>query len=311
MKVSLASPVYNESEKIAEFIHMAVIALKNISDDIELVMVDDCSSDNTVYQIKSLLKQYPFIKLIRLTKNSGQHIATSIALQHTSGDLVFMMDSDLQVNPEAMKEMFDFSNVQGNWDIISANRLTRSSSFKRQLGSKFISLLLQKIGRNKFNDIGSTFKLIKRRALDKILSNDILVQNLPILIMNLNFKIIEFPIDYTKLQSRKSHYKVADLLSAITLALLNFSTGGSTLVILIITGVLFFFIGSTTILGLILWGIINSSELPTNLLLFSTMLAIIGLQLILLSMVVFKLERINKNLDFRKAINQRIEYEND
>ncbi len=311
MKVSLASPVYNESEKIAEFIHRSVIALKKISNDIELVMVDDCSSDDTVYQIKSLLTKYPFIKLIRLTKNSGQHISTSIALQNTSGDLVFMMDSDLQVNPEVMKDMFDFSNVQGNWDIISANRLTRSSSFKRQVGSKVISLLLQKIGRNNFKDIGSTFKLIKKRALEKILSNDILIQNLPILIMNLNFKIIEFPIEYKNLQSRKSHYKVADLLSAITLALLNFSTGGSTLVILVITGVLFFFTGSTTILGLILWGIVNVSELPTNLLLFSTMLAIVGLQLILLSMVVFKLERINKNLDFRKAINQRIEYEND
>jgi glycosyltransferase involved in cell wall biosynthesis len=311
MKVSLASPVYNESEKIAEFVHRAVQSLKNISENIELVLVDDCSSDDTIVKVKSLLKQYPFIKLIRLTKNSGQHIATSIALQHTTGDLIFMMDSDLQVNPESMKEMYDFSNLKESWDIISANRLTRSNSFRRQIGSKVISFLLQRIGKNKFKDIGSTYKLIKRKALDKILSNDILIQNLPILIMNLNFIIIEFPIDYSQIQSRKSHYRVTDLLSAITLALLNFSTGGSTLIILIITGVLFFFIGSTTIVGLIFWGIINMSELPTNMLLFSTMLAIIGLQLILLSMVVFKLERINKNFDFRKAINQRIEYEDD
>ncbi|SDM89174.1 undecaprenyl-phosphate 4-deoxy-4-formamido-L-arabinose transferase [Daejeonella rubra] len=311
MKVSLASPVYNESEKITEFVHRAVQSLKNISENIELVLVDDCSSDDTVDKVKSLLKQYPFIKLIRLTKNSGQHIATSIALQHTSGDLIFMMDSDLQINPESMKDMFDFSNLKESWDIISANRLTRSSSLRRQVGSKIISFLLQRIGKNKFKDIGSTFKLIKRKALDKMLANDILIQNLPILIMNLNFKIIEFPIDYNQIQNRKSHYRVTDLLSVITLALLNFSTGGSTLIILIITGVLFFFIGSTTIVGLILWGIINVSELPTNMLLFSTMLAIIGLQLILLSMVVFKLERLNKNLDFRKAINQRIEYEND
>jgi len=311
MKVSLASPVYNESEKIAEFVHRAVQSLKNISENIELVLVDDCSSDDTIVKVKSLLKQYPFIKLIRLTKNSGQHIATSIALQKTTGDLIFMMDSDLQVNPESMKEMYDFSNLKESWDIISANRLTRSNSFRRQIGSKVISFLLQRIGKNKFKDIGSTYKLIKRKALDKILSNDILIQNLPILIMNLNFIIIEFPIDYSQIQSRKSHYRVTDLLSAITLALLNFSTGGSTLIILIITGVLFFFIGSTTIVGLIFWGIINMSELPTNMLLFSTMLAIIGLQLILLSMVVFKLERINKNFDFRKAINQRIEYEDD
>jgi hypothetical protein len=137
-----------------------------------------------------------------------------------------MMDSDLQVNPESIKEMYDFSNLKESWDIISANRLTRSNSLRRQLGSKVISFLLQRIGKNKFKDIGSTYKLMKRKALDKILANDILVQNLPILIMNLNFKIIEFPIDYNQIQNRRSHYRVTDLLSAITLALLNFSTVG-------------------------------------------------------------------------------------
>ncbi|KAB2878374.1 glycosyltransferase family 2 protein [bacterium] len=310
MKVSLASPVYNEGMKIQEFIRRAVTALKSISEDIEIVLVDDCSPDNTLAKIKELLPQYPFIKLIHLNKNSGQHIATSIALKHTTGDYVYMMDSDLQVDPERMTEFFEYGKEDKTWDIISASRITRSASFSRRIGSKIISLLLQKIGGTKLKDIGSTFKLLKRKALDRILAQDILVQNLPILMMNLNFTILEYSVEYNSTQTRKSHYKISDLIYAIALALLNFSTGGTTLVLLISLGILFSFLGSASVLGIIVWGIVEHSILPTNLLIFSSVLAIVGIQFMLLAMVVFKLERINKNLDFRRAYNQRVEYEN-
>jgi glycosyltransferase involved in cell wall biosynthesis len=309
MKISLACPVYNESQKIQEFIHRSVKSLKSISEDIEFVLVNDCSPDDTLDKIKELLPQYTFIKLINLNKNSGQHIATSIALQYTTGEYIFMMDSDLQVNPEYLPAFFEKMQHMPNCDIISALRITRSNKISRRLGSKAISLLLQLIGNSKLKDIGSTFKLFKRKALNKILANDILVQNLPILMMNLNLNIIEYPIEYINKQDRKSHYKLIDLVSAIFLALLNFSTGARTLMVLIICGVLLSFIGLTGLLGIILWGMMYQSILPTNLLLFCLILMVIGIQFLLLSMIVFKIERVNKNLDFKKSINQRIEYE--
>ena len=310
MKISLASPVYNESGKIQEFIHRAAASLHQISNDIEIVLVNDCSQDDTVSKIRELLPQYPCVKLINLTKNSGQHIATAIALQNTTGDFVFMMDSDLQVKPEYLVEFFDYGNQTQNWDIISALRVTRSSSCTRRIGSNVISYLLQKIGNTDLKDIGSTFKLIKRRALDRLLSQDILIQNLPILMLNLNFMIIERPIEYDHLQERRSHYKVTDLVFAIVVALLNFSTGSTTLIILVMLGVFLLFTGGLSFLGLIIFGVINQSALPTNLLIFSLVATVIGVQLMLMGMIVFKLERINKNLDFRKSINQRIEHEN-
>lgn len=310
MKISLASPVYNESGKIQEFIHRTVASLHQISNDIEIVLVNDCSLDDTVSKIRELLPQYPCVKLINLTKNSGQHIATAIALQNTTGDFIFMMDSDLQVKPEYLVEFFGYGNQVQDWDIISALRVTRSSSYTRRIGSNVISYLLQKIGNTDLKDIGSTFKLIKRRALDRLLSQDILIQNLPILMLNLNFRIIERPIEYDHLQERKSHYKVTDLVSAIVLALLNFSTGSTTLILLVILGVVLLFVGSLSFLGLIIFGVVNQSVLPTNLLIFSLVITVVGVQLMLMGMIVFKLERINKNLDFRKSIHQRIEHEN-
>jgi glycosyltransferase involved in cell wall biosynthesis len=310
MKISLASPVYNESGKIQEFIHRTVTSLHQISNDIEIVLVNDCSQDDTASKIRELLPQYPCVKLISLTKNSGQHIATAIALQNTTGDFVFMMDSDLQVKPEYLVEFFGSGNQIQNWDIISALRVTRSSFFTRRIGSNIISYLLKKIGNTDLKDIGSTFKLIKRRALDRLLSQDILIQNLPILMLNLNLRIIEHPIEYDNMQERKSHYKVTDLVFAITLALLNFSTGSTTLILLVILGAILLFVGSLFFLGLVIFGVVNQSMLPTNFLIFFLVITVIGVQFMLMGLIVFKLERINKNLDFRRSINQRIEHDN-
>lgn len=310
MKISLASPVYNESGKIQEFIHRAVAALRQIASDVEIVLVNDCSRDDTVEKIRELLPQYPFIKLVNLTRNSGQHIATAIALQNTTGDFVFMMDSDLQVRPEYLVDFYNFGKEIEGWDIISALRVTRSSSATRRIGSRFISYLLQKIGRTDLKDIGSTFKLIERRALDRLLAQDILIQNLPILMLNLNFRIVERAIDYDSMQERRSHYTVTDLVYAIVLALLNFSTGSTTLMTLVSLGVLLLLAGSFSFAGMIVFGVVNQSALPTNLLMFSLVTTVVGVQLMLMGMIVFKLERINKNLDFRKSINQRIDYEN-
>jgi len=310
MRISLASPVYNESEKIQEFIRRSVNALRGVSDDVEIVLVNDCSTDDTLFKIKEILPEYPCVKLINLTRNSGQHIASSIALQHTTGECVFMMDSDMQVKPECMVAFINHGRDIQDWDIISALRITRSTGLFRKIGSLLISRMLQIICKTNLKDIGSTFKLIKRSALDKLLAQDILIQNLPILMMNMNLRIIEYPIEYNSLQGRKSHYKFIDLVFAITLAILNFTTGGGTLLLLVLLGSVFSCMGFAGVVGIITWGIVNQLSLPTNLLMFALILTIIGLQFLLLGMIVFKLERINKNLDFRRSVKQKIEYEN-
>ena len=127
MKVSLASPVYNESENIQEFIRRADSTLKTITNDYEIILVNDASPDNTLSRIRELLPKYPKVRLINLTQNTGQHIASSIALKNSTGDYIFLMDSDLQVNPEYMQDMFNCMQRNKECDAVSAQRLNRSN----------------------------------------------------------------------------------------------------------------------------------------------------------------------------------------
>ena len=121
--------------------------------------------------------------------------------------------------------------------------------------------------------------------------------------MSFNFNIIEREIKYNHHQVRKSHYKIPDLIFAIALALLNFTSGFTTLILLISIGIILLFAGGAIFLGILILGILNHSNLPTNLLIFSLVLAIVGMQFLLMGIIALKLERVNKNLDFRKSIN--------
>ena len=312
MKISLVSPVYNESKNIQEFIRRAHNTLKKISNEYEIILVNDASNDDTLSKIKEVLPKYEKLKLINLTQNSGQHIASTIALKNSTGEYIFLMDSDLQVNPEYMQDMFNIMQKNKECDAVSAQRLIRSNKFSRKIGSFFISFLTQMIVMKKthLKDPGSSFKLFSRKTLDKLISNDILIQNYPILMLNLNLNIIEVPIQYNTTDVRESNYRLSDLISVMALALLNFSTGTTTLLVLLQLGTLCSIFGGFAFLYTVIQGIVFQSPLPTNLLIFFLTTIVIGLQFLLMSMIVFKLERINKNLNFRRAINQKIEYEN-
>lgn len=307
MHISVVAPVYNEQQKIGFFLQEVDRVLNKINEQYEIMLVDDHSTDDTYTVLTKLKSTYPKLKVIRLNQNSGQHIATSIALKEAKGEYVFMLDSDLQIAPEYIQEMYNYGLETKMWDVISARRKGRSSGAIRQMGSYFVSWLLKIITRSNLKDIGSTFKLIKRNALDKLLMNDILIQNLPILMMNINLKVIEYPVEYRNDTIRKSHYKFSTLFYALMLALLNFSSGNKTLVTLVILGSFMTLTSILAVMYIIIQGMIHQSILPTNYLVFFLFLILTGLIFLFMGIIVFKIERMNKNLHFRKFFDQKID----
>jgi undecaprenyl-phosphate 4-deoxy-4-formamido-L-arabinose transferase len=306
--ISLACPVYNEGEKIADFIRSATEVLKRISESYEIVLVDDYSRDDTADIISEMALENNRIKLIRLSENSGQHIATAIALRETKGDYVVMMDSDFQISPSYIEDFYSQLKGKSKFDIISAMRSKRSAKLHRRLGSMVVTQLLNLLYKGRYEDIGSTFKMFTRSALDKLLLHDILIQNIPILVMSLHFKVLEVEVEY-KTDNVQSRYRFSDLVYAIALAVLNFTTGASMLIFLIVSGVMMFFFGFLSVIALIGWGMIYQSVLPTNFLVFSLVVFIIGVLFILMGMIVLKLERINRNLLFRKKYYQKYSHD--
>ena len=307
MLISLTSPVYNESNVIEEFVRRSAAALARMSEDFEIVLVNDASTDDTERILLDLKSEIPQLRIIHLSKNSGQHAATVVGLKHARGECVFIMDSDLQVSPEDMQKLYDLSRHHNHWDIISGCRNRRSESIIRSFGSRAVSKIINILTRTQMKDPGSTFLLMTRNAVDKICGYDVFAQNLQILMGFLGFRILDTPVEYHDNKSRKSSYRISDLIELLVVALLNFTTGRKMLIVLLLSGFFLVLFGSCSVLFLILQGVVKQSVLPTNYLLFFSFLLLVGLQFIFLSIIAYKIERVNRNLAFRKTLHREID----
>jgi putative glycosyltransferase len=106
MKISVVTTLYKSAPYIGEFVERTRSALKTLTDDYELILVDDGSPDDSLRIAVALLQTEPRLKIIELSRNFGHHKAMMTGLEHASGDLVFLIDVDLEEPPELLGRFY-------------------------------------------------------------------------------------------------------------------------------------------------------------------------------------------------------------
>ena len=105
-KISIVSPVYNGQECIERLVKKIRFYINKYTTNFEIILIDDASKDNSWNVIKKLKKKYKFLKGIKLKKNYGQHKAIYVGLKYSTGDIIIIMDSDLQYNPKYILKFY-------------------------------------------------------------------------------------------------------------------------------------------------------------------------------------------------------------
>src|ERR1700739_6489 len=100
MKLSVVTTLYRSAASIDEFYRRTIKAAEKVAGDIELVMVNDGSPDNSLDLALELHTRDTRVIVVDLSRNFGHHKALMTGLAHASGDLVFLIDSDLEEQPE-------------------------------------------------------------------------------------------------------------------------------------------------------------------------------------------------------------------
>ncbi|MBQ8815909.1 MAG: glycosyltransferase family 2 protein [Lachnospiraceae bacterium] len=100
----------------------------------EVVLINDCSPDNTFGAIKALAEQYPFIKGINLARNFGQHAALMAGFRYVTGDVVVCLDDDGQTPADEVGKLLD--KIDEGYDVVYAKYEHKQHSAFRNLGSK-------------------------------------------------------------------------------------------------------------------------------------------------------------------------------
>ena len=117
-KISVISPEYKGAAMVSELVRRIKESVTPISEDFEIILVNDASPDNTWTEIEKVCKEDIRVKGINLSRNFGQHYAISAGLQHAKGEWIIVMDCDLQDRPEEIPNLYNKA-LEG-YDIVYA-----------------------------------------------------------------------------------------------------------------------------------------------------------------------------------------------
>lgn len=161
--VSVAIPVFNEEAVVGELLRRVGTVLDELpGGPHEIVIVDDGSSDRTAGTLRRLAADEERLVVIELSRNFGHQAAMSAALAHTAGDVVVMMDGDLQDAPEAIPRFLD-EYARGH-DVVYARRVGRKEGWPRRLAYFAFYRLIRLLSRLSLPLDSGDFCLVSRRV---------------------------------------------------------------------------------------------------------------------------------------------------
>ncbi|MCQ1769259.1 glycosyltransferase family 2 protein [Neorhizobium galegae] len=107
MKLSVVSTMYRSAQYLEAFISRCTAAAMSVTDHYEIVLVNDGSPDDSLHVALSMQERNPNIRIVDLSRNFGHHAAIVAGLESSTGDLVFLMDCDLEEQPEWLPRFHD------------------------------------------------------------------------------------------------------------------------------------------------------------------------------------------------------------
>lgn len=141
MKISIVTTLYQSEPYIEEFYQRSLASVQKITQDYEFIFVDDASPDGSLQKVRQLQQTDSNVTLIELSRNFGQHKAMMTGLSYTTGELVFMLDSDLEEPPE-MAELFYQKMKEKECDVVYGIQKKRKGGwFEKLSGFLFFKLI--------------------------------------------------------------------------------------------------------------------------------------------------------------------------
>jgi dolichol-phosphate mannosyltransferase len=137
--ISVVSPVYHAEKIVLELVKQLHENLSKITDDYEIILVNDASPDNSWLAIAAECERDNRVKGINLSRNFGQHYAITAGLSYTEGEWIVVMDCDLQDRPDEIPNLY--KKAQEGWDIVYARRAVRQDGFFKRFSSNCFNKL--------------------------------------------------------------------------------------------------------------------------------------------------------------------------
>jgi len=204
-EISIVIPALNEAESLPVLCGEISEVMKSITNDYEIIIVDDGSSDNTQETINNLYdNDKEHIIGICFKVNFGKATALKVGFGQARGKIIITMDADLQDDPKEIPRFI--AKINDGYDLISGWKQNRKDSFIKNNSSKFYNSVTSLFSKIKLHDFNCGFKAYRSEIAKELDLYGQLHRYIPVMIGNQGYKVTEIPIHHRKRKYGKSKY---------------------------------------------------------------------------------------------------------
>ena len=223
MKLSIVTTLFKSSVYIEEFYHKAKSSAKKVAGERhEIIFVNDGSPDNSLEIAKRIADKDEKVIVVDLSRNFGHHEAMMTAISQASGDLIFLIDSDLEENPELLIS-FERILVNENLDVVyGVQKNRKNTNFFMSLANKSYYYLFRLLTKIHQPDNIMTVRLMTKRYAKALLMHDEREINISGLFLITGFN--QKPQEVEKPLSSPSSYSLLEKINMFVNSLISFTS---------------------------------------------------------------------------------------
>ncbi|MEM1349738.1 MAG: glycosyltransferase family 2 protein [Myxococcota bacterium] len=238
--ISVVTPVYRGERTVAPLVERIAAALEPITRDLEIVLVNDASPDDSWAQIQAAHAREPRVKGVNLSRNFGQHPAIRAGLDAACGEWVVVMDCDLQDRPEDIPRLYTHA-IEGGYDIVLARRANKQFGVLKKLSSTLFYTVLEFLTALPQDHTVGNFGIYRDKAIDAVREMRQSVSFFPIMIQYVGFKQAKLDVEHAEREDGASTYTLKRLIALALDVIL--ASGDKPLKLTVFTGVMVSFVG--------------------------------------------------------------------
>ncbi len=189
---------------LPELVARIEASVRPITEDFEIILVDDRSPDQSWQVIEQLTHAYPRVRGLRLSRNFGQHSAITAGLDYSQGQWVVIMDCDLQDRPEEIPLLL--AHARKGFDWVIAQRANRQDSWLKKTLSRLFYRALAYLTDTRQDSSTANFGIYNRRVIDALCRMRETARYFPTMIRWVGFRGATLPVAHAPRPSGKSAY---------------------------------------------------------------------------------------------------------
>ncbi len=211
--VSVIVPVFNEQASLQQLADELIAGIGSVAERFQIIMIDDGSTDASWNVIQSLSEQFPCISGIRLRRNFGKAAALTAGMKDATGDVMLMLDADLQDDPAEFGIMLQ--KLDDGYDVVNGWKQRRLDPWHKVYPSRVFNWMVGTLTGVRLHDHNCGLKLFRAEVAAEIQIYGELHRFIPVLAEARGFRVTEVPVNHRPRRHGHSKYGIRRFLRGL------------------------------------------------------------------------------------------------